>query len=185
MVAGTGHFHAVRFYYDAIGLCHIVADFIAEGLNAGQPAVIVATPSHSTQIESLLGARGFDVAALKRSGDLFVKDASTVLPSLMVDGTPSEVRFERVVGSLIETARGDSSRLVRVYGEMVDVLWKAGSTGAARQLEALWNALVSNHAFVLLCAYALDGITHTTHISEICGHHTHVVSANGDVARAH
>jgi len=185
MVEGSGQFHAVRFYYDADGLCHIVSDFVVEGLNAGQPSLLAATPSHVARIETLIGARGFDVAALKRSGDLFVKDPSTVLASVMVDGTPNEARFERVVGSLIETARGESRRMVRVYGEMMDVLWKAGSAGAATRLETLWNALSVRHLFVLLCAYALDGISQTTHISEICGHHTHVVTANGEVAQAH
>jgi KaiC/GvpD/RAD55 family RecA-like ATPase len=185
MVEGKGQFHAVRFYYDAVGLCQIAADFVAEGLNAGQPAVIVATPSHTASIEAFLTARGFDIASVKRSGDLFVRDAAGVLASVMIDGAPSGARFERQVGSLIEAARGESGRKVRVYGEMVDVLWKAGSTNAAARLEAMWNSLASNHAFILLCAYALDGITHTTHISEICGHHTHVVSANGDVALAH
>ena len=184
MVEGKGQFHAVRFYYDSVGLCQIVADFVAEGLNAGEPAIIVATPAHSSRIEAFLRARGFDVAALKRSGDLFVRDAAAMVTSLMIDGAPSAARFERLVGSMIELARGESNRLVRVYGEMVDILWKAGSTGAASALESLWNALASNHAFFLLCGYALDGITHTTHISEICGQHTHVVSASGEVALA-
>jgi DcmR-like sensory protein len=185
MVEGTGQFHAVRFYYDADGLCHIVSDFVAEGLNAGQPSVLVATSHHVSRIEALLGTRGFDVSALKRSGDLFIKDPSTLLATLMVDGTPNAARFERNVGSLIETARGESRRTVRVYGEMVDVLWKGGATSAATQVETLWNLLAESRAFVLLCAYALDGIRHTTHISEICGHHTHVVTANGEVAQAH
>jgi KaiC/GvpD/RAD55 family RecA-like ATPase len=184
MVDGKGQFHAVRFYYDSIGLCQIVADFIAEGLNAGQPALIVATPAHASSIESFLRVRGFDVAALKRSGDLLVRDAAAMLTSLMVDGAPSEARFARLVGPLIEIARGETKRLVRVYGEMVDVLWKAGSTTAANALESLWNVLATNHAFVLLCAYALDGISHTTHLSEICGQHTHVVNANGEAALA-
>jgi DcmR-like sensory protein len=185
MVEGTGQFHAVRFYYDADGLCHIVSDFVAEGLNAGQPSVLVATPHHISRIEALLGTRGFDVPALKRSGDLFIKDASTLLASLMVAGTPNEARFERIVGPLIEKVRGESPRMVRVYGEMVDLLWKAGATTAATQLETLWNALAESHLFVLLCAYALDGIRNTTHISEICAQHTHVVTANGEVAHAH
>ena len=184
MVEGA-QFHAVRFYYDSEGLCQIVADFVAEGLNAGQPAVLVATPSHSVRIESFIGSRGFDVARLKRSGDLLVRDAAGLLSSLMVDGVPSEIRSRRLLGSTIEVARGEGKRMVRVYGEIVDLLWKAGSTSAAAALEALWNSLAERHAFALLCAYALDGMTHTTHISEICGHHTHVVTANGDVALAH
>jgi MEDS: MEthanogen/methylotroph, DcmR Sensory domain len=182
IVNGSGYFHAVRFYYDSDGLSQIVADFIAEGLNAGEPAVIVATSAHSARIETLLATRGFNVASLKRSGDLFVKDAATLLSQLTVDGMPHPERFRYAVGPVIEKAAGESTRMVRVYGEMVDILWKAGAIDAAAQLEALWNGLSSTHAFVLLCAYSLDGIGHTAHISEICAHHTHVVSANGDVA---
>jgi DcmR-like sensory protein len=184
MVDGKGQFHAVRFYYDSVGLCQIVADFVAEGLNAGQPAIIVATPEHSSRIETFLRARGFDFAALKRSGDLFVRDAAGMLATVIVDGVASEPRFQRLLGPMIESARGAGDRLVRIYGEMVDVLWKAGSTAAATALESQWNSLASHHAFILLCAYALDGITHTTHISDICGQHTHVVNANGEVALA-
>jgi DcmR-like sensory protein len=185
MVDGAGHFHAVRFYYDSDGLCQIVADFIAEGLNAAEPAVIVATPDHTARIEALLQVRGFDVADLKRSGDLYVKDAASTLASLMVDDMPNSARFQRVIGPVIESAAGETNRVVRVYGEMVDVLWKAGSTAAAAHLEALWNSLTSTHMFVLLCAYALEGFAHTSHISEICSHHTHVVTANGEVTLAH
>ncbi|HKE83137.1 MAG TPA: MEDS domain-containing protein [Vicinamibacterales bacterium] len=185
MVEGKGHFHAVRFYYDSSGLCDIVTDFVAEGLNAGEPAVVVAMPAHSARIETLLAIRGFDVASLKRSGDLYIKDASATLASLMVNRTLDEARFRRVIGPIVESAAGPRKRTVRVYGEMVDLLWKAGSTDAATHLETLWNGLSSTHVFVLLCAYALDGISHTTHISEICGLHTHVLAANGEVTRAH
>ena len=182
IVHGNGYFHGVRFYYDSDGLCQIVADFIAEGLNVGEPAVIVATSAHGARIEALLARRGFNIASLKRSGDLFVKDAPMLLSQLMVDSMPHPARFHCTVGPVIKTAAGERARKVRVYGEMVDVLWKAGATDAAAQLETLWNGLASTHAFTLLCAYALDGIGHTAHISEICGHHTHVMSANGDVA---
>src|SRR5262245_56715763 len=152
MVEGKGHFHAVRFYYDVNGLCEIVSDFVAEGLNAGEPAVVVATSAHSARVETLLTARGFDVPGLKRAGDLYVKDASTILTSIMVNGMPDEGRFRRVFGPIVEQASGNRRRTVRVYGEMVDLLWRSGSADAATHLETLWNGLSSTHIFVLLCA---------------------------------
>jgi DcmR-like sensory protein len=184
MVIGKEFFHAVRFYYDSDGLCQIIADFFAEGFNAGQPAVIVATPLHASRIDALLTARGFDVAALKSSGDLVVKNASEMLAKITVDGMPDAVRFERAVAPLLEAMAGNGTP-VRVYGEMVDLLWKAGDTHSAQQLETFWNDLAPKHSFVVLCGYALEGFTHSTHISEICGHHTHVVTVSGDVALAH
>ena len=184
MVNGKGFFHAVRFYYDGDGLCQIVSDFLAEGFNAGQPAVIVATPLHAARIEVLLTARGVDVAALKRTGEFVVTNASEMLARITLAGMPDPVRFERTVAPLLEAAASKGTP-VRVYGEMVDLLWKAGDTHNAQRLEILWNDLASNLSFALLCAYALEGFTHSAHISEICSHHTHVVTATGDVALAH
>jgi MEDS: MEthanogen/methylotroph, DcmR Sensory domain len=184
MVNGTGYFHAVRFYYDSHGLCQIIADFVAEGLNAGQPAVIVATPLHAARIDVLLGARGFDMAALKRTGDFVVKNASEALAKIMNADSPDPARFQRTVAPML-TAAASRGTPVRVYGEMVDLLWKAGDTHSAQRLETFWNDLAAKHSFVLLCGYALEGFTHSTHISEICSHHTHIVTATGDVALAH
>ena len=184
MVNGKGFFHAVRFYYDGDGLCQIVSDFLAEGFNAGQPAVIVATPHHAARIEALLTARGFDVAVLKRTGDFVVTNASEMLARITLDGMPDPIRFERTVAPLLQTAASRGTP-VRVYGEMVDLLWKAGDTHSAQRLETFWNDLASKRSFVLVCAYALEGFTHSAHISEICAHHTHVVTATGDVALAH
>ena len=184
MVNGKGFFHAVRFYYDGEGLCQIIADFLAEGFNIGQPAVIVATPLHASRIDALLTARGFDVAALKRTSDFVVKSASEVLAKISLADTPDPVRFERTVTPLLEAAASKGTP-VRVYGEMVDLLWQAGDTHSAQRLETFWNDLAPKLSFVLLCAYALEGFTHSAHISEICGHHTHVVTASGDVTLAH
>ena len=100
MVNGQGFFHAVRFYYDSNGLCQIIADFLAEGFNAGQPAMIVATPLHASRIDVLLTARGFDISALKRIGDFVVRDASESLARIMVADSPDQVRFHRTISPL-------------------------------------------------------------------------------------
>jgi hypothetical protein len=38
--------HAVRFYNNDKSLAQIVAQFLSEGLAAGNPAIVVATPAH-------------------------------------------------------------------------------------------------------------------------------------------
>jgi hypothetical protein len=42
---------------------------------------------------------------------------------------------------------------VRVFGEMVSLLWDAGLIDAAVELEVLWNELGVQYPFSLLCAY--------------------------------
>ena len=54
--AQGGHFHAVRFYEDDKSLCHIVSNFIAEGLALDQPAVVIATGRHIDAIVDNLAA---------------------------------------------------------------------------------------------------------------------------------
>ena len=41
------HYHAVQFYKDETSLAATVAQFLADGLSAGQPGLVIATPSHT------------------------------------------------------------------------------------------------------------------------------------------
>jgi two-component system CheB/CheR fusion protein len=69
---------------------------------------------------------------------------------------------------------------VRIFGEMVALLWADGMHQAAIELEAQWNALANTLPFTLLCAYPLAGFgseADETSFREICAHHAHVVPA--------
>ena len=62
-------------------------------------------------------------------------------------GMPDAERFQDAVVPLIEQACRGRKCVVRAYGEMVDVLWKAGETVAAVRLETLWNQLARAYSF--------------------------------------
>lgn len=177
----SGHFHAVRFYQDADGLSHIVADFLGDGLVAGQPAVVIATPRHRAGIERHMTQLSIDVDDLQHSGRLFLLDAHTMMAAFMVDGMPDAERFRRTMIPVLERAcRHRTDCVVRAYGEMVDVLWKARHTAAAIRLETLWNMLANTQAFSLLCGYGMGSFYKPAVVADICRHHTHVVSARGE-----
>ncbi len=179
----SGHFHAVRFYKDSDGLSRIVAEFLAEGLASGQPAIVIATPRHIADIESQLRARGTDVDRLTAERELVLLDADATLAQFMVDGMPDPGRFRRAITPVIEAAyRGRKGCVARAYGEMVDVLWKADQTVAAIRLETLWNALAQSHAFSLLCGYSLGNFYKAAAVEDICGQHSHVISEAGQAA---
>lgn len=173
----SGHFHAVRFYKDAASLGAIVANFLAEGFAAQQPAVVIATPLHRATLLAELHHRGLNVDALQQSGELTFLDAEETLAAFMVDGMPDPGHFRRAIVPVLEKAyRG---RTVRAYGEMVDVLWKTGHTSAATRLEMLWNDLARTQSFSLLCGYAMGNFYKAAAVEEICSHHSHVVSEAG------
>jgi CheY-like chemotaxis protein len=166
------HFHAVYFYDDALSLSRTVAGFIGEGLIAGQAALVIATSSHGAAIREQLTAMG----AGKRmaSNELQVLDAQDVLNCFMVDGLPDPRRFEDTVTPILARMAGSRKRLVRAYGEMVDLLWMNGQEAAAVSLEVLWNQLIARGRCSLLCGYSSSRVGTGTGFDAICDQHSHV-----------
>jgi DcmR-like sensory protein len=171
------HRHAVQFYEDSASLCRRVAHFLAEGLTAGEPAVMVATAEHEQQILGNLAARHFDVDHARRSGDLVLLDIEDTLGAFMVDGTPNSGLFHQHMGTIFnQVSRVSPGNTVRAYGEMVDLLWKAGRTEAAITLEMLWNALASKYTFSLLCGYAMGHFYKQPDLyARVCAQHDAVI----------
>ena len=109
-----------------------------------------------------------------------------VLASLLDDGKPSPVLFERVIGSLVdELSARFPGQPVRAFSEMVDLLCKRGDRPAAAELEELSNRLGERQRFSLFCAYRVDLFDSDAQLSllpQICQAHTRV-QPGGDVAR--
>src|SRR6185369_16850460 len=81
-------------------------------------------------------------------------DAAETLAKLSKGSSPDEALFTTVVGGALDRARAAAPRgVVRAYGEMVDVLWRAGDVAGAVHLESLWNGLARTGRFSLLCSY--------------------------------
>ena len=178
------HFHAVRFYENDESLCHIVADFVGDGLAARQPSVVVAVPRHRELITDQLRALSFDTDRLQEQGDLTLLDAEQTLATFMKRGVPDRAAFFTNVGSVLDKAvRGRDNVMVRAYGEMVDWLWKNDETDAAIRLEVLWNELANARRFSLLCGYSMGSFYKHGAYEDICGQHTHVISADGQPTR--
>lgn len=170
------HHHAVQFYGSDAELFRTVGTFLTEGLVAGHPAIVIATPDHRAGILQTLAADLIDVPGALRAGDLVVLDAEDTLGILMRGAMPDQRSFHRTLGDLIEqTLRGRARTPVRAYGEMVDLLWRRGQADAAIRLEVLWNELASTRTFSLLCGYAIGNFyKQTSKVEEICRQHTHV-----------
>lgn len=179
----AGHFHAVQFYKDDASLIGIVAGFLAKGLATGDPAVVIATPSHRAALEAELRRRSIGVDELKRLGDLVLLDARQTLATFMVDGMPHAGTFQHVVGQAMnQLCSGRRNCTIHTYGEMVNLLWKDGLEAAAIRLETLWNELANTHDFKLLCGYSMGNFYKGAAIEEIKGMHSHLVERTGETA---
>jgi hypothetical protein len=176
-------YHAVRFYENEKSLAQIVAEFLAVGLEDGQPGIVVATPAQRGSIIRELVVRGVDVVSMQRSADLVMLDAQHTLSSFMTDATLDANTFNDVMAAIIKrVCRDRDNCTVRIYGQMVDVLWQEGKRELAISLEILWNQLANTQRFSLLCGYAMGAFYKDAHFDDVCGQHTHVVSADGTAA---
>jgi len=176
-------YHAVRFYENDRSLAQIVAKFLSDGFAAGNPGIVVATPAHRGAILRELVAKSLDVVQLQRSHDLVLLDAQETLSLFMANGKPQGEAFTNSMCEVIKTACGGRPNCtVRIYGQMVDLLWKDGQQEAAIRLETLWNQLATTQAFSLLCGYAMGPFYKDANFQEVCRHHTHVVSADGEMS---
>lgn len=173
--------HVVQFYEDTEFLCRTVAAFLAEGILAGQPVMVVATPINHAAIADYLANQEIDVECLREEGRYLVLDAHDLLSRFMVDAMPDRQLLEAAIGGAIEDVlRSGDGVQVRAYGEMVDLLWRGGNHEAAVRLEQLWNALAANHSFSLMCGYGMGGFQSEAHaqaFADICACHTQVLPA--------
>jgi hypothetical protein len=173
--------HLVQVYREERVLVEAVSLFAGAALGRSEAVIVVATREHCEALAGSLAADGFDVPLLKSWGQLHLLVADEVLSLFMVDGAPDEVRFRAVIGGLIDSARASRRfREVRVYGEMVNLLWSQNLPAATR-LEELWNEVIEEHAISLFCAYCLDGGSAAPRPfpSEIRDRHTHFIPLEG------
>jgi len=175
----TPHAHVVQFYEDESFLCDTVASFLTDGLNAGHPAVVIATASHRDGFKKSLRSKGVDVDRACRAGQVEFLDARETLTGFMRDSMPDDGLFRQQVGGAIERRlRATSSAPLRAYGEMVDLLWRDGNAEAAVRLEELWNELATTLPFTLMCAYPMGSFYKEAHaplFEAICRTHSHVI----------
>jgi len=173
-------FHGVCFYEDSPSLARTVARFIGEGLAARQTAVLVATAKHGATIGNQLTATGVDIQQRIDQGELLMFDADEVLDRFMVGDRPDAQRFEDTINPIVDKAAGVRKRLVRIYGEMVDVLWGNGREDAALSLETLWHQFIAGRKCSLLCGYSSSVCTGEG-FNSICDRHSHVVPQHAAV----
>jgi hypothetical protein len=164
--------HAVRIYASVDELVATVVPFLADGLAAGEPAVVIARRAHLDPIEAALAEHRFAPALLVTA------EADDTLAAITSEAGIARDDFERVVGGMLDLVTAEvPGRTPRVFGEMVDVLVERGETGTAVELERLWNTLADTRRFELLCAYGLDVFERAAQLMplpDVCRLHTHV-----------
>jgi signal transduction histidine kinase/ActR/RegA family two-component response regulator len=173
------HQHFAQFYETDLFLMNALAGFVSSGLSSGDGVMVVATESHRVQLEKLLVERGVDVTGANAASQYLILDAAQTLAEFMINGSPEPQLFTKTIRPVIELARKGRSS-VRIFGEMVALLWQQRNFEGAIRLEELWNNLHRSDPFLLFCAYPIngfDGAGFSTPLSSVCAEHSCVIPA--------
>ena len=178
--------HSVQFYVSDERLLASLASFVGDGLEAHDAIIVVATKFHRDELDRRLTDQGFDVSTLRSQGEYVVLDAAEVLSKFMVGGQPDADRFAAVLLPFIEQAEAAGRRL-RIYGEMVALLWADGNHKATIELEKMWNDLRKRKDFSLLCGYPVQPFDTdpANSIADVCAAHSAVVPMEIDTEIHH
>lgn len=143
--------HELGYHSHPDELVDLLAPFVADGLTAGEQVVVLATAEHRAALTAALEGRGLGADHDR----LTLLDATETLASLRADGVIDRDRFAALTSGLVS-----GGGRVRLFGEMVALLWEEGDIASALELERLWNDLLAGRAMRVLCAYpasTLDG----------------------------
>jgi signal transduction histidine kinase len=172
--------HTVQFYDDDAFLVRTVASFASAGLDVGDGLILIATAAHLDAILAQLDPER--VAAARRSGQIVVLDARTTLESILRDGMPDAERLQAALGAVLGVTTLQPGRRLRIFGEMVDLLWRDGRPEAALRLEEHWGVVVQERQLSLLCAYGASNFREpgdSATFRDVCATHTHVMPSEG------
>lgn len=177
--------HLVHFYESAAEFDETVTSHLREALTRGAAVLVIATPEHRRHFEEQLSADGLDLEHARLEQRWIALDAEATLQMLAVGERIDDAAFEEVIGSAVRAA-GAAGRDVCAYGEMVELLWRAGLLTTALKLEELWNQLCRELGFSLLCAYhrgTVEGHAGTPELQQVFEQHAgalHHFSADRD-----
>lgn len=175
--------HVIQLYTDDAFLTRAVGEFIGTGLQQGDGAVVIATPAHVDSLTAALRRR-IDVVSARERNQLVVLDAQGCLDHFMRAGHPDPDLFFTIVGAVLDRVRAAGFSPMRLFGEMVDLLWDQ-NLPATLELEELWNQVLAARGVSLLCAYRIDNFDRQAHrgvLPRLSRSHSHLVPVE-DYAR--
>ena len=155
------HRHQVHFYPDDSVLLEGIECFIAAALMNNNAAIVLATKSHREILVQRLKHAGIDINAAMEQGTYVSLDASDMLSTIMLNGTPDRDLFLNGLSRLVDSAAKATKRphpRVAIFGECVALLHAEGNLDAAISLEQTGNEFLQapDTPFLdIMCAYPL------------------------------
>lgn len=174
--------HTVQICPNESSQVDLVTRYIKDGLLNGEAVIVIAKQALRKSLKLKMDGISFDGRILQDQDQIKFFDAEFLLSNLKSDGVLEEEVFQEYLAAPIDNAQLNY-RKVRVFSEMVDILWKQDQHNIAIQLEGFWNDLSHIQEFSLLCTYSLNKLDPNTYddaLERICKCHSHLIPMEDD-----
>lgn len=166
--------HIVFPYTHDAQVVEAICLFTSAGLRKGENVLLIMTQTHHRVVRQLLQEE-INLSQIEAAGRLICVDAQHLLDRLMFDGVIDEQKFNTEIDALMSRVKATNADVpVRIFGEMVDLVWKSNPK-ATHRLEGLWNKATKIHPATFFCAYSLTS-SHPTLSPALLAYHSHAIA---------
>lgn len=172
------HDHLVAFYEHEGFLTSLVVDFLEPVFSGDTNGLVLAARAHTRTFIAGLADQHPDLNAVLETKRLVFRDARAVREQLRQAGPPTIDNVSAVLGDDIEQL-ADTGRPLRIFGEVVALMWEDRDLAGALALEDAWNRFATMHTFDLLCAYPMRSFAapeSVTAFLHVCQRHTAITN---------
>ncbi len=176
--------HSVHFFEPSRFPAAEIADFLYDGLNQGESAVLIATLEHASQIGSEIEKHGPNIRELSGAGLWVLTEVRELIQALQSGMTAATV-VESFIELVVRPAQRQSDKQrVRIYGEFVDgILSQLRNAEMAMEVERHGNKLVEEGATKIFCGYSTNAFPDASFARpfiRLCRLHTQVHNGLSD-----
>lgn len=147
--------HAVHYHESDEDFLNALESYVVAGLMGGESVILIVTRAHLDALEERLRTAGLSLSIARSRSRYIAVEAGEMLARIMAGAWPDEELFTRTMEELLVRARIGAAR-VRVFAEMVSLLWARGYGAATVRLEELWQEICHRQPLTLYCAYPAD-----------------------------
>lgn len=143
--------HAVAYYQDNTYLIKFLIDYFETSKNSNEHFILIAKPSTIKSLYSY-SIKHDELKGFMDERKFSLYSADTLIADFIVDGHVNLNKFNKLFNDLISGCINKNHQ-IKIFGEMVAVLWENGLNEAAIELETIWHQLTSMYSIKLFCAY--------------------------------
>jgi len=177
-IAASDHF--LQLYEDDEIFLDGLEAYVCAGIAKSESVIIIATTEHLSALEKRL-INYYNLNKLIIQKHYMPIDVEVILDKILINSQIDAALFNTEMSNLMKSINRDSNNTIRVFGEIVAVLWGQGNRKAVYELEKLWHEYCKKEKICLYCAYPKAGFIQDSiqSVQHICDCHNNLVDDSG------